>query len=862
MTQDGQQFISVSAGSDGSIWGINLAGALLVANFTHDANTGERQVTWQPVPSEDGWKQVVAGPSDGKVEDLWCLDKDGKVYRVTVGEGVSEKTQIGGKTFAFLAAGVNGVLWGLDANGQGFIYFEDAEAWVALRNQPRPFTRLSVASATQIVTLDSDGNAYSPDQTAWQIIGSGFLDISAAVDGYVMAIGNKGNLMIQVDADWFDSGGGGLKTISNGSLSNVVALDDQGNFTDLTQGLPLALGTGGKQSPRFDTTDAFNEKKSTHLWLVNRGALRAQGEFGDKFRQLFQPNPGQTDPGGTVFHQAVCQGLYDADYLDFFNGPVVVSYRQPSWVSHFYDPDTGLNWQHLASQTALTRGRSLFNAALAAYRVGRLERAGYALGASLHYLTDMGQPMHAANFTYQTIPIRWHKVFEEMVMERQDQWLGGGVPSDSVTNIPDDYFINLARKSKALFLNPNDLRINKQFPDLGQAGSGFATSNASAAVDAVLQDMLTNTVQAVADYVTEWMKRAEDAAFLAHAPICAGHQGPYWRSGLWSLDQQGQLQYFHTDQNTTRSVLPPFTENWTPDQKSVGANPPVAPAQLAACMNIESFDGRASTFALSGGNIYYTTQLSRFNSEEDKDVSGWTAWTTLPSPTKLKLITACPYTYNVGARITTGASVWGVGEDGVLRFAYQRSKTDGQSFDPYNPDQIVWTDWQVDTTAPQNMTCITATGTGQQKGFIFGLLDGDLYSTLQSDPRQGVGWGAWSKLAIPGPAVKLRLITACSARVGTGYIAQIWGVDDQGILRSATYSSVSNQWSPWSGEWNANAPRDVAAFTSSGIEPGSEFFQWWALAGGKLYSIFQKTDPTTKQKIWSDWTTFPLFGVA
>jgi len=81
-------------------------------------------------------------------------------------------------------------------------------------------------------------------------------------------------------------------------------------------------------------------------------------------------------------------------------------------------------------------------------------------------------------------------------------------------------------------------------------------------------------------------------------------------------------------------------------------------------------------------------------------------------------------------------------------------------------------------------------------------------------------------------------------------------------LRSATYSSVSNQWSPWSGEWNANAPRDVAAFTSSGIEPGSEFFQLWALAGGKLYSIFQKTDPTTKQKIWTDWTTFPVFGAA
>jgi len=160
------------------------------------------------------------------------------------------------------------------------------------------------------------------------------------------------------------------------------------------------------------------------------------------------------------------------------------------------------------------------------------------------------------------------------------------------------------------------------------------------------------------------------------------------------------------------------------------------------------------------------------------------------------------------------------------------------------------------------MTCITATGTGQQKGYIFGLLDGDLYSTLQSDPRQGVGWGAWSKLAIPGPAVKLRLITAVEARHVGGYIAQIWGVDDQGLLRSATYSSVDKQWSPWSGEWNGNSPRDIVALTCSGTEPGADRFQLWALAAGKLHSISQTIDVTTKQTIWSDWTTFPMYDVS
>jgi hypothetical protein len=371
--------------------------------------------------------------------------------------------------------------------------------------------------------------------------------------------------------------------------------------------------------------------------------------------------------------------------------------------------------------------------------------------------------------------------------------------------------------------------------------------------------MLTNTIQAVGQYVTEWMKRAEDVAFLAHAPICAGHQGPYWRSGLWCLDQQGQLQYFHTDQNAVRAAMPTNRESWAPDQNSVGANAPAAPTQLAACMNIESYDGRATVFALSGGNVYYTTQLSRYQSQDDKDVSGWTSWTMLQSTTKLKLICACPYTYGLGQVVTTGSSVWGVGEDGVLRFAYQRSKTDGKSFDPYNPDAILWTDWQVDNTAPKNMTCITATGTGSTPGYIFGLVDGDLYSTSQIELRNSGGWGAWAKLEIPGPAVKLRLITACEASHGVSSIVQIWGVDDQGILRSATYSSVDKQWSPWSGEWSANAPRDVVALTASGLEPGGDLFQLWSLAGGKLHAIWQKLDDTTKQPIWSDWAAFPIY---
>ena len=84
---DGQQFISVCAGSDDTLWGINLDGDLISAHFTWDPTTGDRKIIWQPIQSETGWKQVAVGASPGLEEGLWCLDKGGNVYRVMLSRG-------------------------------------------------------------------------------------------------------------------------------------------------------------------------------------------------------------------------------------------------------------------------------------------------------------------------------------------------------------------------------------------------------------------------------------------------------------------------------------------------------------------------------------------------------------------------------------------------------------------------------------------------------------------------------------------------------------------------------------------------------------------------------------------------------
>ena len=108
---------------------------------------------------------------------------------------------------------------------------------------------------------------------------------------------------------------------------------------------------------------------------------------------------------GTDFSDALRQGLKDADHKDPWRGTfALLSYM---YNDHFYDPETQLNYMGQKS-SAVTEGRRYFN--LSVYEAMRIlklgaratpalyARAGYYLGLSLHFLTDLTQPMHAANF--------------------------------------------------------------------------------------------------------------------------------------------------------------------------------------------------------------------------------------------------------------------------------------------------------------------------------------------------------------------------------------------------------------------------------------------------------------------------------
>jgi hypothetical protein len=131
-------------------------------------------------------------------------------------------------------------------------------------------------------------------------------------------------------------------------------------------------------------------------------------------------NTARGNPDGQA---ALFSGLLEADYTDFLNDKSgAITY----YTSHFYDPDTGKNYWEDDSPTALERGQDYFNASLNVlntpdYAVeldlgrwawrsermrvsfsftninGRWQVALRLLGIALHYLTDLTQPMHAAN---------------------------------------------------------------------------------------------------------------------------------------------------------------------------------------------------------------------------------------------------------------------------------------------------------------------------------------------------------------------------------------------------------------------------------------------------------------------------------
>lgn len=103
------------------------------------------------------------------------------------------------------------------------------------------------------------------------------------------------------------------------------------------------------------------------------------------------------------------------DLESLVNGPDQFETTYYTWVGHFYDPDTGLNWLGTSYNTALTNFIYHANLAVQPDNTEWNKNLAY----SLHYLEDACVPHHASNYTVLNSN---HKSFEHFTQKNQEKF--------------------------------------------------------------------------------------------------------------------------------------------------------------------------------------------------------------------------------------------------------------------------------------------------------------------------------------------------------------------------------------------------------------------------------------------------------
>jgi phospholipase C len=254
----------------------------------------------------------------------------------------------------------------------------------------------------------------------------------------------------------------------------------------------------------YQPEKAFVIYHNTHLWLLFSAAhvLRNVDTCGDYLYQVIRPwNERIHDD----FRDALCLGLYDADKLPPYNDAWFS--LLPTWKSHFYDPDTGMNWLGETNPTAVSQGCSYYDEALQAYQQGDEWRAGYCLGLALHYLTDLTQPMHAANFTWMdSVNFGYHTDFERFVSHACADL---PLPTRYAPHLPqaatEVFFTSVARYTKDAYYEA----ICK--PEWTQSYDDTAGSMSvwQKRVGRYVKPMLYDAVQTTAQFLRMWANEVE-----------------------------------------------------------------------------------------------------------------------------------------------------------------------------------------------------------------------------------------------------------------------------------------------------------------------------------------------------------------
>jgi hypothetical protein len=538
---------SISAGDDGTVW--VLAGAA----YVYETGSG----TWTEAPGH--FPGTMIQVSVASSQEIWAVESSGKVYRYTTDPNIwvvppggmgpagvqisaveadlvwtldssgmaRECRAAGGGWTVTEAAGLNakwisasaGEVLGLDANGAAHCYASGK--WTQLSSSPE-LIRVDAAEGNMRAALDAQGTVYTwnPGQSGWTALPrttTPIVAIAMADGGGVLALDDTQALWLYLE-QWVQCGAApdpeGLVQISMHNPSDAWGITKSG--------VPVSLGSLGEVGPTmrarglpgWDTESVNDETRSTHLWIVNRGAnlARGQGAQGERIANLVAPGGQDSE-----FRQQLRQGLYDADFESPYNNKVlfVTTYK-----SHFYDASTGKNWWGDTNPTALTQGTLYYNEAAAAFKANNMQTAGYKLGLALHYLTDLTQPMHAANFTWlSSSPVTgYHTSFEEYVLEVQ-----AGVSSPTTYTAvnygqkPEPYLIHAAQNSKGKY-------FQQLCPDLVRGYYWWFSSYYEGLAKKWAPSMLRDAINVTSQFLVAWMQAAEASASPAADGEATGSQ--------------------------------------------------------------------------------------------------------------------------------------------------------------------------------------------------------------------------------------------------------------------------------------------------------------------------------------------------
>jgi hypothetical protein len=521
---------AVACGDDGTVWAQDTAGVLY--SYVGDAwetlpspsavavvafSVGCAAQTWAVDGNNDvfyygtdeSWQLLSATAaavcvSASSSTDLWYLTRGQEIFR-SQGRQWSPVQVPGGLTN--ISAAADGTVWGVSSNREVFSY--GTSGWTQM---PGTLTQIAVGSAQLVFGIDDAGAVWQFNSGVLSGLtgpGPAVTDLAVSSDGPLWATDASGNLYLYTDGTppWLTCGTG-LKQVSGGSSANVWGINESGQAVAISDGSsPVGEGSTrvsvGASRLRWETENPFDETDSTHLWIVNRAAAlagNAGGPDGAAIAARVQPYVGKIGDNG--FHDNLCQGLYDADFKPPYNDPMVGKYR-PMYYSHFYNPDTGESYNGESDPTALTRGRSCAAYALDCYYAGDMADAGYNLGLALHYLTDLTQPMHAANLSwFSSVPFGWHSEFESRVMLSQATVSAPTTLQPNASDVLDSYFIGAAQVTKP--------QAGLVWPQAANSGAWYvATDQTWAQVAPAVPGLLQFAIGAAAQFLIAWMRLAQ-----------------------------------------------------------------------------------------------------------------------------------------------------------------------------------------------------------------------------------------------------------------------------------------------------------------------------------------------------------------